>query len=143
MKIAMIGQKGIPAHECGVAQWVEMMSRQLVSRGHEVVAYCRRSYCGRDARSTREGGLHRIFRPSVATKHLDAITHTLACTVDIALRRADVLHYHCVGPALWAPLARLSGLPVVVTVHGLDYQRAKWNRFARWCLKSGERTAVA
>jgi glycosyltransferase involved in cell wall biosynthesis len=138
MRIAMLGQKGIPAHSGGVEQHVDILSRALVARGHEVLAYCRRSYLGRDTCSSRDGGLHRIVRCSVATKHLDAITHTLASTIDVMLRRADVVHYHAIGPAALAPLARLAGMPVVVTVHGLDWQRAKWGAFARWCLRAGE-----
>lgn len=142
MKIAMLGQKGIPAHEDGATQAVEMLSRQLVSRGHHVVAYCRRSYCGKDAKTRREGNLQLVVRPSIATKHLDAITHTMTSTADIAFRRANVVHYHCVGPALMAPFARMVGLPVVVTVQGLDWQRAKWGKGASRCIRLGEQLAV-
>lgn len=36
-------------------------------------------------------------------------------------------------------LAKLFGRKTVATVHGLDWQRAKWNRFASAYLKLGER----
>jgi glycosyltransferase involved in cell wall biosynthesis len=140
MKIAMLGQKGIPAQSGGIEQAVDMLSQNLTARGHEVMVYCRRSY-EPGGKSSRDGGLHRIFRPSVPTKHLDAITHTLASTLDVLLRRADIVHYHAIGPAALAPLARLARYPVVVTVHGLDWQRAKWGTVARNCLKAGERVA--
>ncbi len=143
MRIAMIGQKGIPAQSGGVEQVVDMLSQHLTARGHDVLVYCRHSYLGRDHRTTRVDRLHRIFRPSIPTKHLDAITHTLMSTIDIALRRADVVHYHAIGPAALAPLARLAQFPVVVTVHGLDWQRAKWGWFARHCLRLGEYIASA
>lgn len=141
MQIAMIGQKGIPAHSGGVEQHVDVLSRELTRRGHDVLVYCRRSYCGADTVAWSEPPW-RVFRPSIATKHLDAITHTFASTIDIVLRRADVVHFHAIGPAALAPLARLAGLPVVVTVHGLDWQRAKWGGFARRCLRFGERLAA-
>lgn len=137
MRIAMIGQKGIPAQSGGVEQHVDVLSRELAARGHEVLVYCRRSYC--DGRTDPAGTpVRRIFRASVPTKHLDAITHTVTSTFDVILRRADVVHYHAIGPAALAPLARLGGLPVVVTCHGLDWQRAKWGGFAKRCLKLGE-----
>ena len=164
MRIAMLGQKGVPAHSGGIEQHVDVLSRHLAARGHEVIVYCRRSYCNKkpgspQARSAahatcRQGDpalaagadaaetVRRIFRPSIPTKHLDAITHTTAATLDVILRRADVVHYHALGPAALAPLARLAGLPVVVTVHGLDWQRAKWGRWARRCLRFGERMAA-
>lgn len=157
MRIAMLGQKGIPAHSGGIEQHVDVLSSHLAARGHEVLVYCRRSYVHPDvhrtcdARNPADGdetptscsGVRRIFRPSIPTKHLDAITHTLAGTIDVMLRRADVVHYHALGPAALAPLARLAGLPVVVTVHGLDWQRAKWGPFARRCIRFGERMAAA
>jgi len=143
MKIAMLGQKGIPAHSGGIDQHVDALSRYLVARGHEVTVYCRRSYCGQHTPATDEAGPQRIFRPNIPTKHLDAITHTLTSTLDVMLRRADVVHYHALGPAALSPLARLAGLPVVVTVHGLDWQRAKWGPFAKRCIRFGERMAAA
>lgn len=138
----MIGQKGVPARSGGIEQHVDILSRELVTRGHEVIAYCRRSYCGRDERSDTIAGVRRIFRPSIPTTHLDAITHTFLSTIDVALRRADVVHYHAIGPGGLAPLARLAGLPVVVTVHGLDWQRAKWGGFATKYLQISERLAA-
>lgn len=31
---------------------------------------------------------------------------------------------------------------VVVTIHGLDWDRAKWSGFAKWYIKQGEKNAV-
>ena len=144
MRIAMIGQKGIPAHSGGVEQHVDVLSRLLTERGHEVSVYCRRSYCGekeaRDQRSEAgdEISPRRIFRPSIATKHLDAITHTITSTFDVLFRDVDLVHYHAIGPAALAPIARLRGIPTVVTCHGLDWQRAKWGGIAKRCLRLGE-----
>ena len=142
MKIAMLGQKGIPAHSGGVEQHVDILSRELAARGHEVLVYCRGWYCGGELEPFQRANVRRIFTPGIATKHLDAITHTLTASIDVALRRADVVHYHALGPAALAPLARLARLPVVVTVHGLDWQRAKWGRFAKGCLRLAERVAA-
>ena len=54
----------------------------------------------------------------------------------------DVIHLHAIGPALFTPLARLLGMKVVVTHHGADYDRQKWNGFAKFILKSGEKMGV-
>ena len=40
----------------------------------------------------------------------------------------------------WLP--KLFGKKVIVTVHGLDHQRAKWGKFASWYIRSGEKNAV-
>mgnify|MGYP000208271022 FL=1 len=39
-------------------------------------------------------------------------------------------------------LAHWAGIRTVATIHGLDWQRAKWGRFASMYLKLGERTAA-
>jgi glycosyltransferase involved in cell wall biosynthesis len=72
-------------------------------------------------------------------KHLEAVVHTGLAVLDAALRqRPDVLHIQAIVPALWAPVARLLGLKVVVTHHGADYHRQKWGMLARAALRLGE-----
>ena len=50
-----------------------------------------------------------------------------------------MLHIHAIGPALLTPFARLLGLKVVMTHHGPDYDRQKWNKVAKAMLRLGER----
>lgn len=45
--------------------------------------------------------------------------------------RFDVTNLHATGPGATSPLVRLVGMPVVVTVHGLDWRREIWGRGAR------------
>ena len=40
-------------------------------------------------------------------------------------------------------LPHFFGIRTVVTIHGLDWQRSKWGKFASWYLKQGEKIAVA
>jgi len=41
VRIAMIGQKGIPATYGGIERHVEEITRRLCARGHQVDVYCR------------------------------------------------------------------------------------------------------
>ena len=43
-----------------------------------------------------------------------------------AFGRYDVVHIHAEGPAFFAWLPKLLGKRVVVTIHGIDWQREKW-----------------
>ena len=45
MKIAMIGQKGIPSRAGGVEIHVEELAAGLVEMGQQVDVYCRKYYC--------------------------------------------------------------------------------------------------
>jgi glycosyltransferase involved in cell wall biosynthesis len=135
----MIGLKGIPALHGGIERHVEELGRQLALLGHDVTVYCRRHYTPPDA-SVPGLTLRRL--PSLNTKHLDAWSHTLAVSLEASLRRYDVYHYHALGPATLAFLPRLGGKGVVVTVHGLDWQREKWGAAASAYLRLGEWAAA-
>jgi glycosyltransferase involved in cell wall biosynthesis len=139
VKIAMIGQKGIPALYGGIERHVEEIARRLVLRGHEVSVYCRLHYTPTGG---RYHGVELIRLPSINTKHLDTITHVALSTAHALTRDFDVLHFHALGPSLFAAPPRVLGRPTVVTVHGLDWQREKWGKFAQWALKQCEGPAV-
>src|SRR5262245_19265584 len=94
LRIAMIGQKGIPARYGGVETHVEAVASRLVERGHEVWAFCRsRLRPGADGEPIPEGyhangsapefrGVRLAYRPSLHTKHTDAASHTFLCALE-------------------------------------------------------------
>ncbi|HET7172699.1 MAG TPA: glycosyltransferase family 4 protein [Nocardioidaceae bacterium] len=130
LRIAMIGQKGLPAAVGGIEHHVEEIGRRLAARGHEVTAFTRASY-GRSSGSTY-AGIHLRPAPTVGSKRLDAIVHSASSTALALSSGYDIFHYHALGPGLVAPVPRLlSSAGVVLTVHGLDHQRAKWGGGAR------------
>jgi glycosyltransferase involved in cell wall biosynthesis len=139
MRIAMIGQKGLPATYGGIERHVEEIGTRLVNRGHEVVVYCRYDYS--PAEKYYEG-IRLLRLPSLNTKHLGTATHVAVSTLDSMFRDYDVVHYHALGPSLFAGFPRLRGTSTVVTIHGLDWQRDKWGPGASWVLKRCEFPAV-
>ena len=141
MKIAMIGQKGVPATSGGIERHVEELSAELAKRGHEVLVFSRAWYSPGETKTHR--GATIVLAPSLRTKHFDAITHTFFSIYKAARLRADVFHIHGVGPALlaWLPKLLRPGAKVVVTFHCIDRHHQKWNRFARLMLWLGERIA--
>jgi glycosyltransferase involved in cell wall biosynthesis len=137
LRIAMIGQRGIPATFGGIEHHVEELGARLAERGHRVTVYTRTNYVRGRAPSIR--GMLPRYLPTVGSKHLDAIVHSTLSTIDAVVRNADVVHYHAVGPGIPAMIARyLSPARVVLTVHGLDADRAKWRSGARTVLRVAE-----
>lgn len=141
MKIAMIGQKGMPATWGGVEKHVEELATRLVCANHKVTVYSRHWYS--DAKDTTYRGVDLRFIPSVHTKNLDAITHTFFSTLDAIRQDFDVIHYHGVGPALlsWIPRIFKPSVKVVVTFHCVDRFHGKWGLFAKLMLRLGEWSA--
>lgn len=141
MKIAFIGQKGIPAHFGGIERHVEQLSTRLVSLGHDVTVYARPWYT--DTQRKQYKGVHITSLFSFKTKHLDAATHTIFSSIHAVVKGFDVIHYHGVGPALFSFIPKLlfSRAKVVVTFHCIDRKHQKWGKFARFMLRLGEWTS--
>jgi glycosyltransferase involved in cell wall biosynthesis len=136
LRIAMIGLKGLPATYGGIERHVEELGSRLAARGHDVTVYCRSSYGTEPLASYR--GMRLVRVPTIASKHLDAIVHSAVATMAAIGAKPDIVHYHALGPGLVAPLPRyLSPSRVVLTVHGLDNERAKWSGPARAVLGAG------
>src|SRR5262249_20575246 len=125
----MLGTRGVPASYSGFETCAEELGRRLAARGHEVTVYCRVphvSYPG-----STYTGMRLVKLPTIRSKHLDTIVHTLLASLHACLRRYDVALYFNVGvsPLTWIP--RLAGQRVVLNVDGLDWKRKKWGRLAR------------
>lgn len=139
----MIGQKGYPPIHGGIEKHVAELAARLPALGIDVDIFSRPHYSTLDGPAGLPGV--RVRRvPSIATKHLDAISHSVLATLQVLGDRCDIVHYHALGPGLLAGLPRRLGRPkrTVVTVHGLDWQREKWGGFARRVLKVGESAAA-
>ena len=141
MKIAMIGQKGMPATYGGVEKHVHDLAVCLIKAGHQVTVYSRRWYT-RDVLDIVDG-VKVTHLPTLHTKHFDTIIHTFISTLHALFQDYDVIHYHGVGPALLAWIPRLFSpkIKVVITFHSIDRYHQKWGAIARFFLRLGEWSA--
>ena len=138
-RIAFIGQRGVPATIGGIEHHVEEIGSRLVDRGHEVTVYTRGQLHRRAASPSTaacESATSRPRRPSTSRRCVHSGLSTAVAMLPGA-DRADILHYHAIGPSVFTPLPRaLTRRGVVLTIHGLDYDRDKWGIGARTALKS-------
>jgi glycosyltransferase involved in cell wall biosynthesis len=136
----MIGLKALPPAYSGFETAADEIARRLVALGHEVVVY------NRTGLSTHEGedyqGVKLVTLPTINSKNLSSITHSLLCSLHVLFHRVDVVHYFTTGTTLFAPLPRLAGMKTVCSVDGTDWQRGKWGALARFYLRFSERLAV-
>jgi len=150
-KISMIGHKRIPSREGGVEIVVEELSTRMVKLGNQVDVYNRSGYhvSGKEFDEKRGKifeGVRLYTVPTFRSSKLNAIVYsflaTILATVRSVFRKNHVIHFHAEGPCivLWIP--KLFGIRTVATIHGLDWQRAKWGGFATKMLKFGEKVAA-
>lgn len=149
MKIAMIGHKRIPSREGGVEIVVEELSTRLVKKGHIVDVYNRKGNNIQDASADIDKQKLKEYKgvniktiPTFKKKGLEALAYSFFATIKSLFNRYDVIHYHAEGPAAMLWLPHFFGIRTIATIHGLDWQRAKWGGFAKRYLKFGEKVAA-
>jgi len=139
MKIALMGLRSIGNCAGGIERHVEELAVRMADQGHEVTVFCRGRY--NEIKDSWYKNIKLVDFPAIYSKHLEAISHT-ACSVLAALRGFDIVHIHACGPSLLSWIPGLFNRKVVVTVHGLDFMRAKWGGLASSILRAGAWTAV-
>jgi glycosyltransferase involved in cell wall biosynthesis len=138
LRVAFIGGRGVISKYSGIETYYEEVGKRLAEMGHEVTVYCRSYFTPAVA---KYNSLRLVRLPTIRSKHLETLVHTLLSTTHAMTQRYDVIHYHALGPALFSFLPRLLGRKTAVTVQGLDWQRKKWGRVASAVLRLGERAA--
>ena len=147
LKVAMIGHKRIPSREGGVEVVVEELAARLVEKGYRVDAYNRSGYhvSGKEYGNSKKKyykGIRVIVIPTFKNGKLNAIVYSFLASLRALFGGYDVIHYHAEGPCATLFIPKIFGIRVVATIHGLDWQRAKWGNFASLVLRFGEKMAA-
>lgn len=145
LNIAMLGHKHMLSREGGIEIVVNELAIRMVARGHRVTCYDRNTHhvSGGEVEKAKEyRGVKIIPVWTIEKKGLAAMTSSLSATWKAAWGKYDVVHIHAEGPAAMSWLPKIIGKRVIVTVHGLDWARAKWGGFATKYIKWGEKQAV-
>ena len=148
LKVAMIGHKRIPSREGGIEIVVEELSTRMVKKGMEVTCYNRKGKHALD-KSQKVNHIKEykgVKLKSVLTidvKGLAAMTSSFFGAIKILFSKNNIVHFHAEGPCAMIPIIKFfSKKKIIVTIHGLDWQRAKWGGFATKYIKFGEKMAA-
>lgn len=145
LKIAMIGHKQIPSREGGIEVVVGELATRMAKQGNEVTVYNRKiKHVSDKSMKTVKNenmeykGVKIISVPTIDKRGLAAISSSFFATLKAIFGHYDCIHYHAEGPSLMLVIPHFLGIRTVVTIHGLDWSRAKWGGFAVKYLKKGE-----
>ena len=130
LAIAMFGQKRL-SREGGVEIVVKELCTRMAQNGCDVTCYNRAGHhvSGAeydDAGKTEYEGIRQKSVPTIERRGLAAVSSSAFAALYSAFGKYDVVHIHAEGPAFFAWLPKMFGKRVVVTVHGIDWQREKW-----------------
>lgn len=145
LAVSMFGQKRL-SREGGIEIVVKELCTRLVQDGYPVTCYNRSGHHVSGAeydQKTEYEGICQKKVPTIEGKGLAAESSSFFAALFSAMGRYDVVHIHAEGPAFFAWLPKLFRKRVVVTIHGIDWQREKWKSgFGSKFIRQGEKNAV-
>ena len=146
LNIGIFGHKHMLSREGGVEIVVNQLATRMSKLGHKVVVYDRSTHHVADGEpiDSRQNvdGVKIVPVWTIKKKGLAAMTSSLSAALKASFSKADVVHIHAEGPAAMSLIPKIRGKKVIVTIHGLDWKRAKWGGFASKYIKFGEKQAV-
>lgn len=145
LTISMFGQKRL-SREGGIEIVVKELCTRMAQQGHSITCYNRSGHHVSGAefdQKTEYDGIRQKHVLTIEGKGLAAVSASFSAAFLSAIGKYDVVHIHAEGPAFFTWLPKLFGKRVVVTIHGLDWQREKWKSgFGSKFIRQGEKNAV-
>lgn len=142
MKIAIIGERGIPARYSGFSTLIEQLATRLVNDfGHEVTVYCRKHYF--ESHPPTFKGVRCVYLPAPGGKSFESIIHSNLSIVHAVFSSYDLAFVLDPGNGPFVLPLKLRGLPIVMHTDGMGWKRQKWSRLQRRYYKWSERVTAA
>jgi glycosyltransferase involved in cell wall biosynthesis len=132
----VIGTRGYPSYYSGYETAVRKLAPYLVNMGWDVTVYCRRGAIRLDDPGTDSRVATRVTL-GLDTKSLSTLSYGFTAALDAAARRPDVALVMNVANGYYLPLLRARGVPTLVNVDGLEWERAKWGPLAKRVFRTG------
>lgn len=134
--VAIIGTRGYPSYYGGFETAVRKLAPYLVDQGWDVTVYGRGGST-KDNDPSRDPRVKTIITLGMERKSLSTLSYGFTAALHAVIHRPDVALVMNVANGFWIPLLRMRGIPVVVNVDGMEWERAKWGRLAKTVFKLG------
>ncbi|MDR5701476.1 glycosyltransferase [Agromyces aerolatus] len=134
--VAIVGTRGYPSYYGGFETAVRKLAPYLVEQGWDVTVYGRPGATRSDDPS-RDPRVHAIETRGVESKSLSTLSYGLTATGQTLRRRPDVALVMNVANGYFLPLLQMRGIPSLVNVDGIEWDRAKWGRLAKATFRGG------
>lgn len=134
--VAIIGTRGYPSYYGGFETAVRRLAPYLVDQGWNVSVYGRPGTT-HDADPDRDPRVRSIVTHGIEKRSLSTLTFGLTAAIHAARAKPDVALVMNVANGYWLPILRQAGVPTVVNVDGIEWEREKWGRMARGTFRGG------
>ena len=146
IRLAMFGHKRL-SREGGIEIVVKELCTRMAKKGCKITVYNRKGHhvsgASYDTKETEYTNIRQVSVPTIDKKGLAAVSSSFFAALYSTLGKYDVVHIHAEGPAFFSWLPKAFGKRVIVTIHGIDWQREKWKSgFGSKFIRQGEKNAV-
>jgi len=136
--VAILGTRGYPSYYGGFETAVRKLAPYLADSGWDVTVYGRPDGVEVDDPDL-DARVNRVITRGIESKALSTLSYGFTATVHAIRHRPDVVLIMNVANGYWLPLLKLFRIPTVINVDGMEWERAKWGRLAKFVFKTGAR----
>ncbi|MHC6591784.1 glycosyltransferase [Arthrobacter sp. C152] len=136
--VVVIGTRGYPSYYGGFETAVRRLAPFLADAGWDVNVYCRPGQT-KDEDTARDPRVRTTTTVGLESKSLSTLSFGLTSVLHAAWKKPQVALVMNVANGFFLPLLKLRGIPTVVNVDGIEWERAKWSRFAKFVFRQGAR----
>lgn len=134
--VAILGSRGYPSYYGGFETAVRELAPFLAERGWDVTVY------GREGETTpddpnRNHEVKSVNTGGLSSKSLSTLSHGLTSALSTRQLKPDVALVVNVANGFFLPLMEKAGIPTVVNVDGIEWERAKWGGLAKTVFRKG------
>lgn len=136
--VVVIGTRGYPSYYGGFETAVRRLAPFLADAGWDVNVYCRPGQT-KDEDADRDPRVRTTTTVGLESKSLSTLSFGLSSVLHAVWQKPHVALVMNVANGFFLPLLKLRGIPTVVNVDGIEWERAKWSRFAKFVFRQGAR----
>lgn len=139
--VAIVGTRGYPSYYGGFETLVRKLAPYLVENNWDVTVYGRPGNISKDD-PARDRRVESKITRGIDTKSLSTLSYGLTACGDAVKKKPDVALVLNVANGFWLPLLKARGVPTIVNVDGIEWERAKWGRAAKSVFIAGARATA-
>lgn len=136
--VAIIGTRGYPSYYGGFETAVRKLAPHLVDEGWDVIVYGRQR-ATKDDDPSRDARVKSVVTGGVESRSLSTLSYGFTATLHALRDKPDVALVMNVANGYFLPLLKLRGIKTLVNVDGIEWDRAKWGRLAKFMFRTGAR----
>lgn len=137
--VAIVGTRGYPSYYGGFETAVRHLAPYLADCGWSVAVYGRPSIDRGASPRPMDPRVRSILTPGLETRSFSTLSYGLTASIHSAVSKPDVALVMNVANGYWLPFFTARGVPTVVNVDGVEWERDKWGSVAKEVFKVGAR----